>query len=422
MEEDIITTLKEANLPKNKSVELKLENAVAQAQEILDFESAHNVEIVHALNIVKNFIIKKKRVCYGGTAMNALLPKKDKFYDPNYNLPDYDFLTPNLESDIKDLVTDLENGGFKDVYHRVGVHEGTKKVLVNYVPIADLTYVNQEIYNIFLKESKVINKLHYTNEHMLRMMMYLELSRPRGEVERWKKVYERLNLINNNFNFISCKKKHFLKEVPFELRKEIFNFVVQKQRILINLEVEGVYKNSLANKKVIYSLRKGGPLIFYSPDIKRDAYDLKQVLRLSNLKIMFYSNKSDYLPERIRIIHNNKTLAVIIEENACISYNSIETENKQIMLIGSLETIIHAHYMLFFFTKSEKSFLCKIGNCIETLDKLRKSKISQFPSFTITCSGYQKGYPTLLREKVIRIKKEKTKKEIKKKNITIKKK
>ena len=137
---------------------------------------------------------------------------------------------------------------------------------------------------------------------------------------------------------------------------------------------------------------------------------------------MFYSNKSDYLPERIRIIHNNKTLAVIIEENACISYNSIETENKQIMLIGSLETIIHAHYMLFFFTKSEKSFLCKIGNCIETLDKLRKSKVSQFPPFTITCSGYQKGYPTLLKEKVIRIKKEKTKKEIKKKNITIKKK
>ena len=422
MEEDINTTAKEAQITKDKHVEKKLEKAIQQAQEILDFESAHDIEMIHALNIVKNFIIKKKRVCYGGTAMNALLPKKDKFYDPNFNLPDYDFLTPNLETDIKELVNDLENAGFKDVYNKVGVHKGTKKVLVNYVPIADLTYVDNEVYETFLKESKVIDKLHYTNEHMLRMMMYLELSRPRGEVERWMKVYERLNLINDNFNFISCKKKHFLKEIPFETRKNILDFIIQRQRILINLETEGVYKQSLTNKNVKYSLRKGGALYFYSQDIKRDAYDLKQLLGLSNLRIMYYSKKSDYLPERIRLVHNNKTIAVIIHENACISYNSVETEDNRVLLIGSLETIIHAHYMLFFFTKSEKSFLCKIGNCIETLDKLRKSKVSQFPPFSITCSGYQKGYPTLLREKVIRIKKEKTKKEIKKKNITIKKK
>lgn len=421
MEEDIRTTAKEVNFPKDKLIEKRLEKAIQQAQEILDFESAHDIEMVHALNIVKNFIIKKKRVCYGGTAMNALLPKKDKFYDLNFNLPDYDFLTPDLEADIKELVNDLESAGFKDVYNKVGVHKGTKKVLVNYVPIADLTYVDNEVYQTFLKESKVIDKIHYTNEHMLRMMMYLELSRPRGEVERWKKVYERLNLINENFKFVTCKKKHFLKEIDTDIRKNILDFIIQRQRILINLEVEGVYKQSLTHKNVKYILRKGGALYFYSQDIKRDAYDLKQLLDLSNLKIMYYANKSDYLPERIRIVHNNKTIAVIINENACISYNTVETEDNRILFIGSLETIIHAYYMLFFFTKSEKSFLCKIGHCIETLDKLRTSKTSQFPSFPITCSGYQKGYPTLLREKVIRIKKEKTKKHLKKKNITLKK-
>lgn len=422
MEEDIITTFKEANKSKDKLIEKKLENAIKQAQEILDFESAHDIEMIHALNIVKNFIIKKKRVCYGGTAMNALLPKKDKFYDPNFNLPDYDFLTPNLEQDIKELVKDLENAGFKEVYHKVGVHKGTKKVLVNYVPIADLTYVDREVYETFLKESKLVDKIHYTNEHMLRMMMYLELSRPRGEVSRWEKVYERLNLINENFKFSTCKKKHFLKEIDFDLRKNILDFIIQRQRVLINLEVEGVYKQSLSNKNVKYSLRKGGALYFYSQDIKGDAYDLKQVLGLTNLKIMYYKNKSDYLPERIRLIHNNKTVAVILHENACISYNTLETEDNKIIFIGTLETIIHAHYILFFFTKSEKSFLCKIGHCIETLDKLRGSKVSQFPPFSITCSGYQKGYPTLLREKVQRIKKEKTRKEMKKKNITLKKK
>jgi hypothetical protein len=53
--------------------------------------------------------------------------------------------------------------------------------------------------------------------------------------------------------------------------------------------------------------------------------------------------------------------------------------------------------------------LCSIASSIKTLKSLRVSKISQFPSFTVECSGYQKGYPTLLREKLLRIQKEKQK-------------
>jgi hypothetical protein len=53
--------------------------------------------------------------------------------------------------------------------------------------------------------------------------------------------------------------------------------------------------------------------------------------------------------------------------------------------------------------------MCSIASSIKTLRSLRVSKISQFPSFSIECSGYQKGYPTLLREKLLRIQKEKQK-------------
>jgi hypothetical protein len=34
--------------------------------------------------------------------------------------------------------------------------------------------------------------------------MYLELSRPRGDIERWKKVYERLMLLNKHYS-VGCK-------------------------------------------------------------------------------------------------------------------------------------------------------------------------------------------------------------------------
>ena len=210
MEEDIY---KKSLIKKSKIVEKKLDDAISEAENVIDFESAHDPEIIQALTIVKKFIIRKKRICYGGTAMNALLPKKDKFYDPEYSLPDYDFITYDGENDVKGLVDDLKNAGFKDVLHRVGMHEGTKKILVNYVPVADITESDKDTYNIILESSKNIGGVHYTNENVLRMMMYLELSRPRGEVVRWKKVYERLELINKYFPIKSCVKKHIKKDI-----------------------------------------------------------------------------------------------------------------------------------------------------------------------------------------------------------------
>ena len=64
MEEDIHVK-KLSN--QNKVLEKHLLNAISKAEEVLDFESAHDPEIIQALTIVKNFIIRKKRICYGGT-------------------------------------------------------------------------------------------------------------------------------------------------------------------------------------------------------------------------------------------------------------------------------------------------------------------------------------------------------------------
>ena len=158
MEEDIHNSSLERKLSQNELIKSRLDSAIEKAEEILDYESSHNIELLQALNIVKQFIIRKKRVCYGGTAMNALLPKKDKFYDPNFDLPDYDFLTPDINQDVKELVADLHNAGFSEVYHRVGVHEGTKKILVNYVAVADITSMDKGLYKIFLDNSKTINE------------------------------------------------------------------------------------------------------------------------------------------------------------------------------------------------------------------------------------------------------------------------
>ena len=47
------------------------------------------------LNIVEKFIVDNKLICYGGTAINNILPKKEQFYNYKIDIPDYDFFSYN---------------------------------------------------------------------------------------------------------------------------------------------------------------------------------------------------------------------------------------------------------------------------------------------------------------------------------------
>jgi hypothetical protein len=49
-----------------------------------------------------------------------------------------------------------------------------------------------ELFNASIK----IAGIHYASPDFLRMGMFLELSRPMGDVSRWEKVMKRLNLLN----------------------------------------------------------------------------------------------------------------------------------------------------------------------------------------------------------------------------------
>lgn len=125
-----------------------------------------------------------------------ILPEKYKFYDPEYSIPDYDFFTPTPDSDISLIIRDLRKAGFVDISAREGMHEGTTKIYVEYVPVADITVIDPSLYRILSKREFRSDGISYLDVNTLRMLMYLEISRPRGEVRRWEKVFERLLLLN----------------------------------------------------------------------------------------------------------------------------------------------------------------------------------------------------------------------------------
>ena len=159
----------------------------------------NNPEVKRIIDIVETFLRKKKLVCYGGTAINALLPPDDQFYDMSVELPDYDFFSPNPLKDAKELADIYYKNGFTNIEAKAGVHVGTYKVFVNYLPVADITEVVPSLFKTIKKNALSRDGILYSSPNYLRMLMYLELSRPKGDPSRWEKVLKRISLLNKTY-------------------------------------------------------------------------------------------------------------------------------------------------------------------------------------------------------------------------------
>ncbi len=417
MEEDIHRT--PATQVANR-VQERLLKAIDTAQEKIDYEAAHNSELLKALDIVKQFLRTSGRVCYGGTAMNAILPARKRFYDPETDLPDYDFFTPDVDKDIADLVAKLKAAGFKDVYHRVGMHEGTYKILVNFVPIADISRIPEHLYAVLHRRAVVKGGLRYVDADILRMMMYLEMSRPKGEVARWEKVYERLQLINTTFppkRIEGTRKAGGGPRLAPDTERRILDVCIKHQRPLLSgvVSLGEFYKGVVTGKVRVFSGRGGhpGPVAFLSPDLRADVKELEGVLGGTGVKVISHAARGELVPEYVEIRLKGRPVALLFREAACHSYLNFPVPDGRSVAVASMDTLITLYYSIGVFTKRAKALmgraLADLPTLVETAERNRAAVKPHIPAFPLTCSGYQKGFATLLREKVMRIQREKDK-------------
>ena len=90
--------------------------------------------------------------------------------------------------DAIELADIYYNSGYEEVEAKAGVHHGTYKVFVNFIPIADITSISDTLYDSLKKDAISVANILYCPPNFLRMLMYLELSRPSGNISRWEKV------------------------------------------------------------------------------------------------------------------------------------------------------------------------------------------------------------------------------------------
>ena len=388
-----------------------LRNAVDTASERKSNLMAKSPEIKKIIEILEDFLRQRKTICYGGTAINNILPDKDKFYNKNLEIPDYDFFTPDAIKEAQLLADIYYKAGYEEVEAKSGVHEGTFKVFVNFIPIADITMMDKRIFSNILNDAIKIDGIHYAPPDFLRMGMYLELSRPNGDTTRWEKVLKRLILLNKNYPLkgLTCKKEHFIR--PFEgdasKRAEIYK-IVKHNFIDQGLIFFGGYASSLYGR---YMPKTHRQMIHNIPDFDLLAENpltsikiVKNKLEqhgIKNVRIKVHQAVGEIMPIHYELLIKNDTIAFIYKPNACHSYNSINIDGK-IVNVATIDTIM-SFYLAFLYTGKPyynvNRLLCMGEYLFNVQAHNRLKQKGLLKRFSINCYGVQKTMEDIRGEK-----------------------
>ena len=380
-------------------------------------------EAVRIISIVEEYLRANKRIIYGGAAANALMPKEYKFYDPIYDLPDYDFLTPDGLEDCANLIEKYKSAGFKDVEARLGIHEGTYKVFVNFRPAADITEIPMDLYLRLQNKSRIRNGLLCAPPDWLRMSWYLELSRPMGDADRWRKIFKRLQYLNKVYPLKVCDDTTKVDETktrfPPAKRRRLHGIILQvvadTRTFFIGAMVESVYKaliehRDTAETLIGSSLVKYNPLYVLTTETLEEttnylAAELKAAYPATLVEIKPYVSIGDVVPQRNEVYFGKRRVATIFPTVACHAFLTLNIHLpydpvKYLVRVASIDSAITILYEMWF-TGLQNSvgrrILCLLQTLVEIeahmrLDNPKESKISLFP---FTCIGHQPSLPEL---------------------------
>lgn len=384
----------------------RLKEVIAKAKLRIDIDIAQNPELQRAIHIVEAFLHKTQRMCYGGQAINAHLPQHEKFYDSQRSLPDYDFFTPEAEEDTDEIIEDLKKNGYTEISKRIGIHDGTIKIYVNYMPIADITQMIPEFYNTIHKQSMVVDGIRYVDPLFLRMLMHLELSRPRGQVERWDKVYERLLILQRNYPLKTCKFSNLVENsVAKQARPAMIRYVLDNKLPYIGIDLHKIYmKPGPLKKRMSQLLEDSSPVICFSANATEDASKLAEITSTETREYLGFQN---IIPAMIALYRNDVLAGIVVQEEACHSIIQFPVSRSSTLYLSSLDTAITFFIGLYYRDDIDympkHTLLCAIKHLIDLSNRYRLKPTKLFPDFSIECDGYQTSFASLLRAKAARI-------------------
>jgi len=398
-----------------------LRSAVDKAEERQGRKEANSPDIKRIITIVENFIRKKKLICYGGTAINNILPKQDQFYNKDIEIPDYDFYSSNALSDAKELTDMYVDEGFVEVEAKSGQHFGTFKVFVNFIPVADITMLPKELFNAIKKETIKISGILYAPPNLLRMGMYLELSRPAGDVSRWEKVMKRLTLLNKNYPLSASQCAHidFQRKMADEKKGDEIYENVQKTLVDQGVVFFGGYAISIYAKYMPRHLQRKLQKIPDFDVLSEEPLVTAQIVKerlndigIKNVKIIKRPSVGEIIAPHYEIQVGKDTVVFIYEPLACHSYNIVKEDGYDVK-VATIDTML-SFYLAFLYADrpyyDKNRILCMSKYLFEVQSKNRLAQKGVLRRFSISCMGHQETIEEMRAEKAEKFKELKDKK------------
>ena len=389
-----------------------LRMAVDKAEEKMGKRVTNSEDVQKIIDILEEFIKRKKEICYGGTAINNILPEEDRFYNKEVEVPDYDFFSQTALEDAKELADIYYKKGFIDVEAKSGQHHGTYKVFVNYMAVADITQLPKEIFASIKKDALSVGGILYAPPNFLRMSMYLELSRPAGDTSRWEKVLKRLTLLNKNYPItdIDCNHIDFQREMENKLDEvKIFETV---KNTLINQGVVffGGFANMLYSQYMPAKLRKKMEKIADFDVLSNDPEKTAQVIKerlddngIKHVDIVKQKSVGEIIPEHYEVKIGKDSILFIYKPIGCHSYNVLMMSGKKVK-VATIDTML-SFYLAFlyadrpYYNQFIERILCMSTFLFDVQQKNRLAQKGLLRRFSITCYGHQKSVEELKAEK-----------------------
>jgi len=372
----------------------EIEEAASIAQQIIQKSTAGNSDIKKMMGIVYKFMQTHRVLGYGGTALNNLLPKNKQFYDFSKEVPDYDFYSETPQEHSKIIADRLSAEGLANIQVKPGVHLGTFKVFADYIPVADVSTLSKPIFTKLWNDSVIKDGVRYVPPNFLRMSVYLELSRPMGNVERWTKVYKRIRLLNEEYPVVCPTSDESVNEeyATPEVREKLEDLMLKNEVVLLGFNASTIQSGKNEWKLPL-------DLLVEPKNFDRINKEVIGIFGRGEAKKREFEEYGELLPAHADIVHGNKLLVRVFETIACHSYHKLPSG----LLVASIPTLLNFFFAMLYADKefvehtSRQRLVCTAHKLMEIANNSSRRRFKLLTP--ITCLGKQEELTDLMRKK-----------------------
>lgn len=341
-------------------------------------------------NIILDYIKEKKKIIYGGFAIDVLIKYKNKddlIYD-DYDYKDIEIYTFEPLLDLKNMCDLLYKKGYKNVVGRQAVHQYTYTISVDYQNYCDISYMPKQIYDNI--PTIIINNLVCTDIILIYINKLLSVSDL--VLNDW-----RLNKdISKMYKLQKYYKIEFNREKIDKIKRMNVDKIIDKLSKIKNIIIVGDYANNYYKKLVINN--EVNKIEIISDDYNNIINTCKNILKNiynKNIDKKKYFKFFTYLDRRTELLIDDIVYIVIYDNyNKCIPYITLENNIK----IPTFNFNLMYNMILYVFYYIYKNDYYKYySNNIRSLIKYRNKYLkdnninildkSPYQDLTIKCIG-----------------------------------